>query len=317
MNIKLDFYKIFYAVASQMSFSKGAESLYMTQSAASQSIKNLENALDTKLFLRGKKGISLTPEGELLYEYVEKALSLLEKGEHEIEKMKKGELGSLRIGVSDTLSRYLLLPFLEKFSSIYPMINLQIVNRTSVQAIELLKQGKVDLAFVNLPLSDDAVNIMPYLEVQDIFVAGERFGFLKEKTLSLEEISEYPLILLERNSNSRHYLDKFFFSRGIQLKPEIELGSHDLVLEFVKSNLGIACVTREFASQYLEDGALFAISTSEPIPPRHIGICTLKGVSLTPSGKTFISLVEKYPADNEYSAFQAASHISDQFPQNP
>lgn len=306
MDIKLDFYKIFYAVASQMSFSKGAEALYITQSAASQSIKNLENALDTRLFLRGKRGISLTPEGELLFEYVEKALSLLEKGEHEIEKMKKGELGSLRIGVSDTLSRYLLLPFLEKFSRIYPMINLQIVNRTSIEAIELLKQGKVDLAFVNLPLTDDAVEILPYIQVQDIFVAGNRFESLKDKILSLEEIAEFPLILLERTSNSRHYLDTFFLSRGIQLKPEIELGSHDLVLEFVKSNLGIACVTQEFSSHYLADGSLFALSAKEPIPPRNIGICMLKGVSLTPSGRAFISLVEEQPLsiqDNGNRAF--------------
>ncbi len=293
MDIKLDYYKIFSEVAENLSFSKAAEKLFITQSAVSQSIKTLETMLETPLFLRGKKTISLTPEGEVLFEYVKNAISLLSKGENEVHKIKRLEKGSLRIGVSDTISRYILLPYLEKFNRTYPMINLQIVNRTSIQAINLLKAGTVDLAFINLPLEDDAVEVTHYAGVQDIFVAGSRFRFLFGKTLTLQEISEYPLIFLEKNANSRNYVENFFLSRGIQIKPEIELGSHDLVLEFAKISLGIACVTREFSRQYLDNGSLTVIRTAEPIPKRSIGYCRLKGVSLSAAGSAFLSLMEK------------------------
>ena len=154
MDIKLDHYKIFFEVANNLSFSRAAEQLFITQSAVSQSVRHLESQLDTRLFIRGKKGVSLTPEGELLYEYIKNAIFLIDKGEREIQKIKNLETGNLRIGVSDTISRYLLLPYLEKFNRTYPMVNLQIVNRTSIQAVDLLKSGQVDLAFVNLPLTD-------------------------------------------------------------------------------------------------------------------------------------------------------------------
>jgi len=293
MDIKLDFYKVFYEVAETMSFSKAADRLYITQSAVSQSVKNLETALDSRLFIRGSKGIALTAEGELLYEYVKNAISLIDKGEAELQKLQNLEKGSLRIGVSDTISRYVLLPYLEKFNRTYPMINLQIVNRTSIQGIGLLKSGQVDLAFVNLPLADDAIEIEHYCDVQDIFVAGSRFRFLYDKVLSLQELVEYPLIFLEKNANSRNYVEDYFLSKGVSLKPEIELGSHDLVLEFAKINLGIACVTREFSKQYLADGSLSQIHIAEPIPARSVGICRLKGVSVSAAGNAFLSLLER------------------------
>lgn len=292
MDVRLDAYRIFHAVAANLSFSKGARQLYITQSAASQSIKNLEETLGIKLFLRNKKDVSLTPEGEMLFEYVKNALSLIEKAEGELQRFKKLEQGQLRIAVSDTLSRYLLLPFLETFGRRYPMIHLNIVNRTSPQALELLKLGKVDLAFVNLPLEDEAVEIKPYRQVQDIFVAGSRFRFLENRPITLEKLSKYPLIFLERNSNSRICVENFFLSKGIQISPDIELGSHDLVLEFARINLGISCVTREFSKKYLESGELFQISTTEKLPSRQVGICTLKGVSISAAGRAFLSLIE-------------------------
>ncbi len=292
MDIKLDFYKIFLEVAEHLSFSKAAERLYITQSAVSQSVKNLETELDTRLFIRGNKGIALTAEGELLYEYVKNAVSLIDKGETELQKLKTLERGSLRIGVSDTISRYVLLPYLEKFNRAYPMIHLQIVNRTSIQAVSQLKAGQVDLAIINLPFTDDAIEITELSPVQDIFVAGDRFRFLRDRELSLQELVGYPLIFLEKNANSRNYVERYFLSRGISPKPEIELGSHDLVLEFAKINLGIACVTREFSKQYLSDGSLFEVRVTDPIPARSIGVCRLKGVSVSAAGNTFLSLLE-------------------------
>lgn len=293
MDIKLDHYKIFFEVANNLSFSRAAEQLFITQSAVSQSVRHLESQLDTRLFIRGKKGVSLTPEGELLYEYIKNAIFLIDKGEREIQKIKNLETGNLRIGVSDTISRYLLLPYLEKFNRTYPMVNLQIVNRTSIQAVDLLKSGQVDLAFINLPLTDDAIEMERYGDVQDIFVAGSRFRFLYGRAVTLRELADYPLIFLEKNSNTRNYVENFFLSKGIQLTPEIELGSHDLVLEFARINLGIACVTQEFSRQYLTDDTLHKIDVTDPIPKRGIGICKLKGVSVSAAGNAFLKLMRK------------------------
>lgn len=292
MDIKLDAYRIFYAAAGKQSFSKAAQELFITQSAVSQSIKNLEERLKTVLFVRSKREIRLTPEGETLYEYVKNALSLIEKGESELLRFQTLEQGQLRIAAGDTLSRYLLLPFLEAFNRKYPMIRVNIVNRTSPQSLELLKAGQADLAFVNLPLTDEAVEIRPYRRVQEIFVGGSRFRALTQTPVPLRALPQYPLIFLERSSNSRMAAEKFFFSRGISLAPDIELGSHDLLLEFARINLGISCVTREFSGHYLQTQELFEIKTDEPLPPRFVGICTLKGVSGSAAARAFLDLLQ-------------------------
>ena len=292
MDIKLDAYRIFYAAAGKQSFSKAAQELFITQSAVSQSIKNLEERLKTVLFVRSKREIRLTPEGETLYEYVKNALSLIEKGESELLRFQTLEQGQLRIAAGDTLSRYLLLPFLEAFNRKYPMIRVNIVNRTSPQSLELLKAGQADLAFVNLPLTDEAVEIRPYRRVQEIFVGGSRFRALTQTPVPLRALPQYPLIFLERSSNSRMAAEKFFFSRGISLAPDIELGSHDLLLEFARINLGISCVTREFSGHYLQTQELFEIKTDEPLPPRFVGICTLTGVSGSAAARAFLDLLQ-------------------------
>ncbi len=291
MNVNLEYYRIFYHVSKNLSFSKGAAELYMTQSAVSQSIKNLEKALSLKLFNRTAKNVTLTLEGKTLYEYVKSALSLIEKGESEITKMQALEQGDLRIGVGDTISRYLLLPYLDSFNKSHPNIRLQIINRTSKDEISLLKDGKIDLCIINLPIKDGSILITPFIEISDIFVASNHFKHLKGKTLTPEELCKLPLILLEQISNSRKYVDSFFEKQGCNLLPEIELGSHDLMLDFAKINLGISCVVEEFASTHLKSGELFKIELSPKIPPRGIGICTLKGVTPSAPCTAFLNLL--------------------------
>lgn len=287
MNIKLEHYKFFKEVAMRGSISEASKRLFISQSAVSQSIKQLEGELGVKLLFRGSKGVSLTPEGEMLFEYVNSAMTLLEVGEQKLSSMKKLEFGELRIGASDTISRYLILNMLERFHTSYPKIQLRIVNRTTNQAIELLKSGKLDFAFVNMPYEDDSVIVKPYIEVSDIFVGcAEMCEAGKE--YSLEELSNLPLILLERASNSRRYVEKYFNINGLKLKPEIELGSHDLLLEFAKIKLGISCVIKEFSQGYLESGELTELKLQKPIPKRQIGIAFLKGVSLSSPAEEFL-----------------------------
>ncbi|WP_458863588.1 LysR family transcriptional regulator [Acidaminobacterium chupaoyuni] len=292
MDIKLEHYRVFVSVAQTTSFSKAAAELFMTQSAVSQSIKNLENALGTTLFLRGSKGVQLTAEGHMLYEYADNALSLLENGCKQLERLRKLEAGELRIGVGDTISRYFLLPALERFHQKYPKIRLKIFNRVSRDTAELLKAGKIDLAFVNLPMQDETIESREILTIHDIFVAGDAFSFLKGRALSPGEIAALPLVLLESKSNSRRVVEDSFLKKGVALAPEIELGSHDLLLDFAKSNLGISCVIREFSQGYLKRNELFELTQAEPLPARHIGVCSLRGVSHGAAAEAFLKLLE-------------------------
>lgn len=290
--IKLDLYRVFCEVVKYQSFSKAAASLYMTQPAVSQSVLQLERELDVRLFTRTPRGVTLTNEGQLLHEYVSSAMGLIGAGESKLSEIKNLLTGELRIGVGDTTSRYFLLPYLEKFHSRYSNIKLRICNGTTIELCSMLKAGEIDMAICNLPVEDPALEIMKCMDVHDIFVCGERYRRRIKKALSLSELVEYPLILLETKSNSRNYVEGYMSSVGITVKPEIELGSHDLLLEFAKINLGISCVIREFSQEYLKNGTVHEIRLTEAIPPRSIGLCFLKSIALSPAAMKFVDILD-------------------------
>jgi len=289
---KLDLYKVFCKVAKSESFSKAAKDLYMTQPAVSQAIMQLEKELDTRLFNRTPKGVSLTNEGSLLFEYVNSAINLLHTGEEKILEFKNLTAGELKIGVGDTISRYFLLPYLEAFHNRYPNIKFTIVNGTTYELCSILKSGEVDIAICNLPIDDPSLEVRPCYEIQDTFVYGEKFKKILSKPLSLHELVKLPLIFLESKSNSRKYVEDYMFSRGIKIAPEFELGSHDLLLEFARINLGIACVTKEFSKEYLRKGLLFEVQLTDEIPKRSIGVCFIKSVPLSPASTKFVEILE-------------------------
>lgn len=296
MDIKLDQYKAFSTVAKCSSFSLAANELYMTQSAISQQIKSLEEALGVTLFIRGRNGTTLTPQGVLLLEYVEQALALFTSAENKLAKLSELESGSLRIAAGDTISKHYLLPALEKFNTSFPKIKLQIINRVTSEAIELLKMGKADIAVINLPFKDDnskhgKLKIREVFTLHDVFVAGSKFSKYENQILSEEEISALPLVMLEEKSNSRLYVDAFFESKKIKLQPEIELGSHDLLLEFAASNLGVSCVIKEFAKEFFDSGRIFEIQTKNSIPERNIGVCTLEEVTTSAATDKFLEIL--------------------------
>ena len=289
--IKLDLYRIFCRVAECSSLSGAAKALYMTQPAVSQAISQLESELELRLFTRTWKGVSLTDDGRLLYEYVSAAINLIHVGEKKLFEVKGLLVGELKLGVGDTASKYFLLPYLEKFHTEHPNIKLRIMNRTTPELCSMLKSGEIDLGICNLPVEESGFEIRECMEVHDIFVCGERIQERIARPLSLKEIAEYPLILLETKSNSRQYVESYFRSKGIAIVPEIELGSHELLLEFARINLGIACVTREFSQDYLKNGILHEVPLKEPVPKRSIGYCFLRSVSLSPASAAFIEIL--------------------------
>ncbi|WP_368901812.1 LysR family transcriptional regulator [Oceanobacillus oncorhynchi] len=292
MTGKLDLYYLFYTVGKNKSFSKAAKELYMSQPAISQSMAQLEKELDTRLFNRLSKGVTLTDEGNLLFEYVSSALQFIQAGEEKLLEFKNLIIGELKIGVSDTISRFFLLPYLETFHNRYPNLKFKIVNGTTWEIIAALKAGEVNIAICNLPVDDKFLEVKPLLEIQDTFVYGEKYREVLSKPIKPEELVHFPLILLD-NSNSRRYVEEFFLTKGVKIQPEFELGSHELLLEFAKINLGVACVTKEFSEQFMREGLLDEVTLTEPIPKRSIGICYLKNVPLNRAAERFVDIMEE------------------------
>lgn len=295
MSADLELYRVFCTVARCGSLSHAARELYISQPAVSQAMRRLEDSLGCSLFTRTSRGITLTTEGRMLYSYADKAVSLVMAAEDKLNLMRTLQSGGLMIGASDTLCQFFLLPYLEKFHTEYPEVQLQVTNRTTPETVELLKVGKVDIALVNLPIDDDALCVTECLQVHDVFVAAQRFDHFKGQKVPLELLAREPLVLLEQASNSRKYLDDFAAQHGITLHPEIELGAHSLLVEFARIGLGIACVTSEFAKDHLASGELFEIELDPPMPARAIGLITLDGVPLSAAATRFIQVVMDDP----------------------
>jgi DNA-binding transcriptional LysR family regulator len=286
MNIKLGQYKIFNEAASTLSFSLAAKNLFMTQSAVSQAINSLERDLDTTLFIRQAKSVTLTKEGTILHQHINNALEIITSAENQIQNFKELNDGELVIGASDTISQYFLTPYLVLFHKQYPNVRINVLNRTSIEMIELMKSGQIDLGFLNMPIMDESLTIKECLKIHDIFVSANK----EDKIYSNKEIEKMPLILIEKNTSSRQFIDRYFASIGILLQPRIELGAHELLLKLAQVDLGISCVTKEFSMEYLNQGLIHEIQLEEPLPERSIAYAYLKRRTLSASATKFIEL---------------------------
>ncbi|MBE7024733.1 MAG: LysR family transcriptional regulator [Ruminococcaceae bacterium] len=288
MKTKLDYYRIFYETAKFSSFSLAAQHLYISQSAISQCIHQLETDLQTRLFSRSRTGIALTKEGTLLFQKIETAMQAIMQGESLLERLRHLESGALTIAAGDTITTHFLLPYLEQFHKTYPGIRIEMANSYSSHMLQLVKDGKADLAFVNLPAYDEELCIAPCLQIHDIFVCGAAFP-IKSK-YSLEEIAALPLILLEKNSSSRRFLDKVFAEKHIALVPQIEIAAHELLLQFASIHLGVACVVEEFSKEALSTGKVKKLPLTPQLPPRSIGCAYLRGGTLSQAAQAFLKL---------------------------
>lgn len=293
MNINFELYKVFYYSALSLNFSEAGKQLFISQSAISQSIKQLENQLGVTLFFRNKKKLSLTPQGEDLFSYIEKAFILIKSGERNLSVSSVLGKKELKIAASDTICKYYLLPYFKNFNKISPKVTLKIVNRSSPDCIELLEKGEIDLAVVNLPDKYEnftMINVNIIKEINDIFISSHSFSELKNTKVSLKDISTYPLLLLEKKSTTRIFLDKLLKKQNIKITPEAELENIDLLVELTKIGLGLSFVIYEAAVSDINKGNIFPIDLSEDIPPRYLGLLNNNELALSESAETFISL---------------------------
>ena len=289
MNIDYELYRIFYIVAKNGNITRASKELLISEPAVSKSIKNLEGYLGAPLFTRTKKGVNLTTEGITLYEYISKGIEYFKSGEAKFNELINLESGTIRIGINTTLTKEFLMPYLETFHKLYPNINIEIRTNLTSELKSMLKDGLIDMHILNLTNEEtkNDFNIIKCKTITDCFVSNKP---IKEK-ISIKELNNYPLILQDKNSSTRKFLDDFANKYEITLKPKIEIGSYYLVSEFSRIGLGIGYVTKNYIKNNLDNKELFIVPIKEKIPSREIGILLNKNTTPNFSTKELIKII--------------------------
>jgi len=277
------------------SLSKVAREMYVTQPAVSNAIQQLEDALGVKLFFRTSRGITPTPEGELLREYVANALSFIEAGEDKLRDIAGLRSGVMRVGASDMTLKFYLLDHLQRFNSLYPGVKLNITNNPTPRTLEALKNGKLDFCVVSEPVErDDDIEFIPVRRIRDIACAApsivDRIS-PDGQPVPFERLANETIIMLERGTSTRTCIERHFSHSKVpegMLIPSIELAQSDLLLEFALRELGIIFIVSPFADEYIKAGKLREIPLEKPFPERSFLLAYLKKIPLSAASKHFI-----------------------------
>lgn len=286
MNVNLELYRIFYVVAKNKHMTKASEELHISQPAISQSIKKLEDQLGGTLFLRSNKGMELTEEGKMFYDYVKGALELISNAENEFTSFKDLSKGEIKIGCSTTLTKLVLLDALKNFHFDFPNINVDITNDLTSKLINDLKLGKLDFVIFNESnIKETNLDLKKVKELKQGFVYNPIF--YKDEINNFEDLNNYPLILQKEESNSRKLLDYIALQNNVKLIPKMEVVSQELITEFVNIGLGIGFVIIDLAKRNFKD--MKELKLNKKIPNINVYLATNKSISLTFASKTFIN----------------------------
>lgn len=273
MQTNLEYYKIFYYVSKYNSISLAAEALSISQPAVSQAVKHLESDLSCALFVRTSKGVRLTKEGGLLAEYVRKGYETILTGEKKLSEMLNLDAGEICVGASDMTLQFYLLPYLETFHDAFPQIKVTVTNAPTPETLKHLQDGKIDFGIISTPVNNKYdFKMTPVRKIQDVFVAGKKFEYLKGGKLSYKELENLPVMCLEGSTSTRKYVEDYLAERGTFVRSEFELATSDMLIQFAVRNLGVASVVSDFAEKYIESGELFVLKFDRAIPEREFCI---------------------------------------------
>lgn len=292
MNINLEYYKVFYYVCLEGSLTAAAQKLCISQPAVSQAVRQLEKEAGARLFFRTSKGVQLTREGELLFRYVKVGVEQLLEGGRMLKRMLDMDMGEVRIGASDMTLQFFLLPFLEQFHRQYPKIKVTVTNAPTPETIRSLEEGKIDFGVVTTPFScKSGIQKTLVKPIRNVFIAGSSFEQLKGRILDYSALCGLPCIFLEKNTSTRAFMDEFLSEKGIELKPEFELATSDMIVQFARRNMGIGCVMEEFAGEAMERGEVFQLAFQEKMPLRHICVVTGESGLISMAGRSLLALL--------------------------
>lgn len=293
MNQNLSSYRIFYTVANTGNISKAAKELYISQPAISKSVQRLEDSIGCRLFSRSSRGVVLTEEGRLLYEHVAAAFETLTVGEEKLKRSIELGVGHLKIGVSSALCKYLLLPYLKEFIRENPHISISISCQSSNETLKLLADNKIDIGLVGKPVGMKDIQFDFLEEIEDIFVATRNYlRNLRARGISKAEIlSNATLMLLDKNNMTRQYIDGYLQEHQIPVRDSIDISSMDLLIDFAKIGVGVACVIKSFVKEDLSDGTLIEIPLSTSLSKREVGFAYRLNSKPSKSLQQFIDFV--------------------------
>lgn len=291
----LSSYHIFNAVAETGNISKAAKTLYISQPAISRAVSRLEQALSVKLFIRGSRGVRLTEEGKLLYEHTRSAFDSLKQGEENLRRVGTLGIGHLRIGVSTTLCKYILMPYLQCFIQQNPHIRITIQCQSTFDTLSLLEDGKIDVGLIGEPAVVRFLDFYPIRKIEDVFVATEEYLTHLEQRCLDETISDRfsvfkngNLMLLDEKNITRRYIEDYFSKNGIQTGQLLEVSNMDLLIDFAKIGLGISCVIKEFVQEELEQGTLLEVPLPKKIEKRNVGFAYNRSTAASDAVTKFI-----------------------------
>ena len=290
MNIDLELYRVFYVVAKNKRMTKASEELHISQPAISQSIKKLEEQLGGTLFLRSNKGMELTEEGKMFYEYVKGALELINNAENEFTSFKDLSKGEIKIGCSTTLTKLVLLDTIKEFHLKYPNININVTNDLTSNLINDLKLGKLDFViFKEGNIKETSLNLKLIKELKQGFIYNPKF--YSGDIINFKDLNNYPIILQKDQSNSRKFLDYIALQNNVKLIPKMEVVSQELITEFANIGLGIGFVIIDLAKRNYNN--LQELKINKKIPNIKVYLATSKTISLTFASKIFIKYLDK------------------------
>lgn len=297
----LSLYHIFNAVAEAENISKAAKDLYISQPAISKAVTKLEQNLDVKLFTRNSRGVSLTEAGKLLYEQTNAAFKHLQRAEDTIKKNKELGTGQIKIGVSTTLCKYVLLPYLERFIHLHPHIRINISCQSTYETLSLLQARKIDIGLVGEPARKEGLHFHSVMSIEDVFTCTPSYlkNLEKRNPNALRRPLDYAnIMLLDKYNISRRHIDEYIrnsevFTDQMLHGKILEVSSMDLLIEFAKVGLGIACVIKEFIETEIKDGALVTVPLRLPIKKRNVGFVQLEDRFYNDALDTFLEFVQK------------------------
>ena len=169
--------------------------------------------------------------------------------------------------------QFYLLSYLEQFHEQYPKIRITVTNAPTPETLKYLQSGRIDFGVVSTPMETTKnMHVIPVREIEDVFVAGRRFIPYKNRMLDFSQLEGLPLIFLEKNTSSRTYMEQFLADNHVSLNPEFELATSEMIVQFALRNLGVGCVVKDFAREYIEEGTLFELRFNKMIPKRQFCI---------------------------------------------
>lgn len=273
MDVNFEYYRIFYYVAKYRNFTKAAHALHNSQPNITRAMNCLEREIHYTLFIRTNRGVRLTEEGEKLFRHVSAAMMQILAAEEELTESAELEKGCVSISASEIALNIFLLEKLKKFHMAYPKVQLKLYNHSTPQAIHAVQSGEADFAVITTPtVTDKTLKTTRLCDFQEILIAGNTFQALAEQKLSLQDLLQFPLICMEKNTITRQFYQKLFLEHGLSLEPSIETATADQILPLVKHELGLAFLPKAMAKEAIAHREILCIPLKDKIPKRSVSM---------------------------------------------